>query len=240
MTFSRKMRNFKNYSFYIIAALFCSCPLLQVQGVSAQASAGRVPQPKELLGQMRQALDALGAAEFGFEFRAVSQSGELLGEETGTFTAQGESFRLEGSVLTVYCDGVTKWIYDEGAQEITVFPHDTASTDPAENPFAVLRRADPGDYTFRGAVRRVNGPDGQAAWLLVMASKDRNAAYTLIEFTVSQRTLLPVKIVYESRNGDRYDLSVLSVKGLGELPGTEFTAPESLMEDPDIYITDLR
>ena len=54
------------------------------------------------------------------------------------------------------------------------------------------------------------------------------------------RTLLPVKIVYESRNGDRYDLSVLSVKGLGELPGTEFTAPESLMEDPDIYITDLR
>ena len=188
MTFSRKMRNFKNYSFYIIAALFCSCLLLQVKGVSAQGSAGRVPQPKELLGQMRQALDALGAAEFGFEFRAfgfefraVSQSGELLGEETGTFTAQGESFRLEGSVLTVYCDGVTKWIYDEGAQEITVFPHDTASTDPAENPFAVLRRADPGDYTFRGAVRRVN-----------------------------------------------------------ELPGTEFTAPESLMEDPDIYITDLR
>ena len=109
MTFSRKMRNFKNYSFNIIAALFCTCLLLQVQGVSVQASAGRVPQPKELLGQMRQALDALGAAEFGFEFRAVSQSGELLGEETGTFTAQGESFRLEGSVLTVYCDGVTKW-----------------------------------------------------------------------------------------------------------------------------------
>ena len=143
-------------------------------------------------------------------------------------------------MLTVYCDGVTKWIYDEGAQEITVFPHDTASTDPAENPFAVLRKADSDDYTFRGAVRRVNGPDGQAAWLLVMASKDRNAAYTLIEFTVSQQTLLPVKIVYESRNGDRYDLSVRSVKGLGELPGTEFTAPESLMEDPDIYITDLR
>ena len=235
------MRKFKSYSLYIIAAAsFCACLLLHVQSVSAKAPDGRAPQPKELLGQMRQALDALGAAEFGFEFRAVSQSGELLGEETGTFTAQGESFRLEGSVLTVYCDGVTKWIYDEGAQEITVFPHDTASTDPAENPFAVLRRADPGDYTFRGAVRRVNGPDGQAAWLLVMASKDRNAAYTLIEFTVSQRTLLPVKIVYENRNGDRYDLSVLSVKGLGELPGTEFTAPESLMEDPDIYITDLR
>ena len=223
-----------------MAALFCACFLLQVQGVSAQASSGRVPQPKELLGQMRQAVDALGAAEFGFEFRAVSQSGELLGEETGTFTAQGESFRLEGSVLAVYCDGVTKWIYDEGAQEITVFPHDTASTDPAENPFAVLRKADPDDYTFRGAVRRVNGPDGQAAWLLVMASKDRNAAYTLIEFTVSQRTLLPVKIVYESRNGDRYDLSVLSVKGLGTLPQSEFVPSAALLEDPDIYITDMR
>jgi outer membrane lipoprotein-sorting protein len=234
------MRKFNRHSF-IIMSIFCLCLLLQGQRAAAQVASGsRAPKPEELLDRMRQALDALGAAEFTFEFRAENGAGDLLGEESGRFIAQGECFRLEGSVLTVYCDGVSKWIYDEGAQEITVFPHDTASTDPAENPFAVLRRADPGDYTFRGAVRRVNGPDGQAAWLLVMASKDRNAAYTLIEFTVSQRTLLPVKIVYESRNGDRYDLSVLSVKGLGELPGTEFTAPESLMEDPDIYITDLR
>ena len=131
-------------------SIFCLCLLLQGQRAAAQVASGsRAPKPEELLDRMRQALDALGAAEFTFEFRAENGAGDLLGEESGRFIAQGECFRLEGSVLTVYCDGVSKWIYDEGAQEITVFPHDTASTDPAENPFAVLRKARPGDYTFR-------------------------------------------------------------------------------------------
>ena len=119
-------------------SIFCLCLLLQGQRAAAQVASGsRAPKPEELLDRMRQALDALGAAEFTFEFRAENGAGDLLGEESGRFIAQGECFRLEGSVLTVYCDGVSKWIYDEGAQEITVFPHDTASTDPAENPFAV-------------------------------------------------------------------------------------------------------
>ena len=234
------MRKFNSHTILTAVALLCLCILLQERTASAQSSGGRVPQARELLSQMRQAVDALGAAEFGFEFRAENQAGELLGEEAGTFMAEGDSFRLEGSVLTVYCDGETKWIYDEGAQEITVLPHDTATTDPAENPFAVLRKAAPDDYTFRGAVRKVDAADGQPAWQLVMASKDRNAAYTQIEFTVSQRTLLPLRIVYGSRSGDRYDLRVLSVRSLGSLSGAEFTPPDSLMDDPDIYITDLR
>ena len=123
----------------------------------------------------------------------------------------------------------------------SVFPHDTASTDPAENPFAVLRKARPGDYTFRGQVRGTAAPvDGQGAWQLSMASKDRNAAYILIEFTISQKTLLPVSIVYESRNGDKYDLRILSARGLGALAQEEWTPPESLLENPEVYITDLR
>lgn len=235
------MRKFNRHSF-IIMSIFCLCLLLQGQRAAAQVASGsRAPKPEELLDRMRQALDALGAAEFTFEFRAENGAGDLLGEESGRFIAQGECFRLEGSVLTVYCDGVSKWIYDEGAQEITVFPHDTASTDPAENPFAVLRKARPGDYTFRGQVRGTAAPvDGQGAWQLSMASKDRNAAYILIEFTISQKTLLPVSIVYESRNGDKYDLRILSARGLGALAQEEWTPPESLLENPDVYITDFR
>ena len=220
--------------------LFCMSVSVSVTGVCAAEQGDRIPRPEELLGRMRKALDALGPAQFAFEFRAGNQAGEELGEEAGTFTAQGECFRLEGSVLTVYCDGVTKWIYDRDAQEITIFPHDTASTDPAENPFAVLRKADPEDYSFRGAVRKVDAADGQAAWLMVMAPKDRNAAYTLIEFTVSRQTMLPVAVSYRSRNGDIYDLKILSVRGLGALSRSDFIPPEILTGNPDIYITDLR
>lgn len=222
----------------ICPVLLAGCIFLPASPLMAQD--GRVPQPEVLLGNMRKALDALGTAEFGFEFTAYGKSGELLGEESGTFVAQGEAFLLSGSVITVYCDGVTKWIYDEVNREITIFPHDSVSTDPAENPFAVLSKADPSHYTFRGDVRRVNSGDGQHAWRLTMASKDRNAAYTLIEFTVSARTFLPSGIVYESRNGDRYVLKVLSAEGLDRMPQDKFTLPASLLEDPDVYVTDMR
>lgn len=204
------------------------------------AQDGKAPQPEVLLGNMRKALDELGTARFVFGFSARNGAGDVIGEESGTFVAQGESFLLSGSVISVYCDGTTKWIYDEVNREITIFPHDSASTDPAENPFAVLSKADPSDYTFRGDVRRVNSGDGQYAWRLTMASKDRNAAYTLIEFTVSARTFLPSGIVYEGRNGDRYELKVLSAERLDRMPQDRFTPPSGLLEDPDVYVTDMR
>lgn len=115
------MRKFNRHSF-IIMSIFCLCLLLQGQRAAAQVASGsRAPKPEELLDRMRQALDALGAAEFTFEFRAENGAGDLLGEESGRFIAQGECFRLEGSVLTVYCDGVSKWIYDEGLRRLRYF-----------------------------------------------------------------------------------------------------------------------
>ncbi len=230
------MKKIKTIALYI--CLVCSFSM-QARPAYAQ-TAGRAPEPAQLLRQMRQALDALGTAEFGFAFSAKDVSGRELGQESGTFVAQGERFRLSGSVITVYCDGVTKWVYDMSNQEITIFPHDTSSTDPAENPFAVLGKADPADYTFKGAVRKVNTADGTPAWKISMASKDRNAAYTLIEFTVSRQTMLPVAVSYESRNGDVYELTVASARSVGRLADTEFAPPADLLEDPDVYVTDMR
>ncbi len=231
------MKKFKNFTFYIFGLICCFCAHA---GQAYAQTSGKAPEPAQLLRQMRQALDGLGTAEFTFAFSARDAAGRELGRESGTFVAQGESFRLTGSVITVYCDGVTKWIYDMANEEITIFPHDTSSTDPAENPFAVLGKANPEDYTFKGAVRKTDAADGTPAWRMSMASKDRNAAYTLIEFTVSRQTMLPVAVSYVSRNGDVYELTVASARSIGRLAETEFAPPADLLEDPDVYVTDMR
>ena len=222
-----------------IISIFSSILFLAGTGTLYVANAQRLPQPKELLLQMREALDGMGAADFGFSFMAEDQAGNVLGKETGNFLAEGERFRMTTSSLTVYCDGKTKWLYDMANEEITVFPHDTASTDPAENPFAVLRKADPSGYDFKGSVRNVEY-EGRPALEFRMASKDKNAAYTVVDFTVSAEDWLPVAIVYKNRNGDVYHLSVLSVSSVNGVTDALFVPPAELLDSPDVLVTDMR
>ena len=93
---------------------------------------------KEVLASMQEALKGLGTSDFAFSFQAFGQDGALLGDESGHFVAQGEAFKLSTGSVTVFCDGQVKWIYDMVNEEVTIFPHDVTSVDPAENPFAVL------------------------------------------------------------------------------------------------------
>lgn len=203
------------------------------------AEAQKQPRPEELLLQIRETLDRMGPTDFGFTFEARDEAGELLGAGNGHFLAEGDCFRMTTPMLTVYCDGKTKWLCDMDNMEITIFPHDTASTDPAENPFAVLRKATPAGYDLKGPVRSVEH-DGRQAYVLVMSPKDRNAAYTQVSVTVAADSRQPLAILYKSRNGDTYHLEVLSVKEVEELDGTCFVPPAGLLDDPDYIVTDMR
>lgn len=204
--------------------------------VSAQ---GRVPQPKAVLASMQEALGRLGTADFAFTFKAVSSEGEVLGDESGHFVAQGEAFRLTTDIMTVFCDGKTKWIYDTVNEEITVFPHDTASVDPAENPFAVLSKADASLYSFKGGVDVEDG-DNSTLYTIRMSPKDKDEAFTELEITVTPDTFLPVAVEYTSRNADLYSLRILSVKSVSAMPADYFAPSQELLDDPDVYITDMR
>ena len=124
-------------------------------------------------------------------------------------------------------------------EEIAIFPHDTESTDPAENPFAVLRKADPSEYNMKGQVRTVVH-DGHPAYLFRMSSRDVNAAYTFIDFTVSADNCLPVSVTYESRNGDRYRLEILAVRERQHVSKDFFVPPADLLDDPDVLVTDIK
>lgn len=221
-----------------VAIVFTSA----VSGSGTSAMAQRresVPEAEKLLVEMRNALDRMGAAEFEFSFRAENMAGDVLGEESGSFVAEGECFRMTASLLTVYCDGRTKWIYDMNNEEIAIFPHDAESADPAENPFAVLRKADPSEYNMKGQVRTVVH-DGHPAYLFRMSSRDVNAAYTFIDFTVSADNCLPVAVTYESRNGDRYRLEILAVRERQHVSKDFFAPPADLLDDPDVLVTDMR
>ena len=139
---------------------------------------GRAPQPKEVLTSMQDALKGLGTADFEFSFQAFGQDGAVLGDERGHFVAQGEAFKLSTGSVTVFCDGQVKWIYDMVNEEVTIFPHDVTSVDPAENPFAVLEKADASMYSFKGGTENGKAEDGRALYTIDMVPKDKKLSFT--------------------------------------------------------------
>ena len=226
------MRIFIKNIFFILAVLSVLPYTLTAQG--------RTPQPKEVLASMQEALKGLGTADFEFSFQAFGQDGTLLGDENGHFVAQGEAFRLSTDVMTVFCDGQTKWIYDTVNEEVTIFPHDVASVDPAENPFAVLSKADASMYSFKGGTDTDKAGDGSVQYVINMVPKDKGLSFTFLRIAVTADTFLPCAVTYASRTGDRYELQIVSVGSVEARPSEYFVPSKELMDDPDIYITDMR
>lgn len=226
------MRIFIKNVLSIIAVL-----LVLPYAVMAQS---RAPQPKEVLTSMQDALKGLGTADFEFSFQAFGQDGAVLGDERGHFVAQGEAFKLSTGSVTVFCDGQVKWIYDMVNEEVTIFPHDVTSVDPAENPFAVLEKADASMYSFKGGTENGKAGDGRALYTIDMVPKDKNLSFTSLRITVSADTFLPVAVTYMSRTGDRYELQIISVNSVETKPSDFFVPSQELMDNPDIYITDMR
>lgn len=226
------MRIFIKNIFFILAVLSALPYTLTAQG--------RTPQPKEVLASMQEALKGLGTSDFAFSFQAFGQDGALLGDESGHFVAQGEAFRLSTDVMTVFCDGQTKWIYDTVNEEVTIFPHDVTSVDPAENPFAVLSKADASMYSFKGGTDTDKAGDGSVQYVINMVPKDKGLSFTSLRITVTADTFLPCAVTYASRTGDRYELQIVSVGSVEARPSEYFVPSKELMDDPDIYITDMR
>lgn len=213
--------------------------LFACMGGKTSAAAGKVPTARAVLENMQNALSEMAAAEFEFGFKAFNESGAVLADESGSFVAQGECFRLTTGAVEVFCDGKTKWVYDVNNGEITVFPHDPMSADPAENPFAALKNADADKYTFRRGVE-ARQSDGHLLYSFSMVSKDSKASYTELGISVDASTWLPADVQYVSRNGDVYSLHVISAMPT-DRKGMEYFVPSAdLLEDPDIWVTDMR
>lgn len=214
--------------------------LLLIAGLLLSVSAwGQRLSPKEMAENMKSALSKGGSVEFTFSFMSKDPSGKTIAEEEGTFIAQGDCFRMNTGALEIFCDGKAKWIYDKVNEEITIFPHDPSTIEIAESPFAVLGMIDAEKFIFRPGAKSIEY-EGRQLQSFTIVPKDRNVSYSEVTVSVDPGSWYPVLLEYTSVGGDRYILDISGVV-MGKARDTSFYAPSSaLMDNPDIYVSDMR
>ncbi len=219
----------------IISITLCSLSLL----ISFNATAQKKADAAALYESVRGELADMTAAKFSFTFSATDSDNELLVKLDGEFIGEGDRFKLVTPAMEVYCDGESKWIYDSFGDELMIFPHDAASTDIAENPFAVLSSTGSQAFEFKNKVE-----DGiihdQSVSIITMTPKQPNAAYQSVRISISQKKGLPLAIEYITTSGDTYTVLILSTTEIPSSPASFYTPSQDLLNNPDIYVTDMR
>lgn len=214
--------------------------LMVIAGLLLSSAAwGQKISPKEMAENMKSALSKGESVEFTFSFMSKDPAGKTIAEEEGTFIAQGDCFRMNTDALEIFCDGKAKWLYDKTNEEITIFPHDPSTIEIAESPFAVLGMIDAEKFIFRPGAKSVEY-SGRKLQSFTIVPKDKNVSYSEVTVSLDPDSWYPVLLEYKSIGGDRYILDISGIV-MGKARNDSFYVPSpDLMDNPDIYVSDMR
>lgn len=199
------------------------------------------PQMKseEVISRMKTALSKYVSAEITFNFDAISPEGEVVLNDAGFFSVQGDAYKMSTGDYSVYCNGTSKWVHDVDNMEMTIFPFTAEGAEFLENPFVILKNMNMEDYKIPTKAE-MNDEGDNLSYKLVIQPKDDKATYKKVIIYVKADTFIPAMIDYINKNDDRYIVNVVSITSVPERNLTFFAPDDIILEDPDVYITDLR
>ena len=140
----------------------------------------------------------------------------------GTMILQERSFAIHMDEIHVYCNGVERWLYNEGFEEWEALPYETQSANMLENPsafFSQLRHQFQLSPTsaFKEAV------EGSPLWELLLVPQNPLSVFTYIIICLERDGRVPKTIRYGLTDGFEYRIEVLSFQSIPAKEKTFFT-----------------
>jgi outer membrane lipoprotein-sorting protein len=175
-----------------------------------------------------------GPVEMSFKITYENVPKKIRNLQIGILMYSDEQYHLQLGDLDVYCDGTSKWVYNESTAEVTIFPAEE-DVEMTDNPLKyVLNNED--NFRYRPAKHLVQ--NGKKVMSLDLIPKSRDAIYTMINLRVEEKTFLPVQLTYKMKDGQRYIIDVDKVDADVAVKSFSFSFPAHLY--PDATINDLR
>lgn len=174
---------------------------------------------------------AASLVKFGYSYEMIDGDVKMTG--SGSVSVQGDSYRMSGDGLEIWCDGRSVCTVDDSAKEVVIEPL-WAGSGAFVNPAAAIRDIDTGfSWDDSGSRTVFNGqdvlvyelsPNGPAADISGMKLYFSPDGHTL---TGAEVQTVKVTVTFV----------ISSLEFLRPGDGTEFAIP---MFGPDYFVTDLR
>jgi outer membrane lipoprotein-sorting protein len=106
--------------------IFFSITFLAVTGmVSAQAK--NDPEAKAILDAVSAKFKTYSTVQATFSYKVENAAGKSLSNKTGSIMMKGTKYKVNFNGQEIFCNGITVWNYDKGANEVTISKLDASS-----------------------------------------------------------------------------------------------------------------
>lgn len=176
---------------------------------------------KEALGK----LSSSSGLSVTFSFSGAGQSG------AGSLKAAGNRFAWQTPQASAWFDGKTLWQLNKSADEVTV--SSPSATEAAEcNPLAILTS----QASAYKAVYAKNQSKGRS--VIVLTPKASGGSLKRAVVVLDAASLSPEKLTVVMADGDRFEITIKSLKKGLSLKSADFVYPASTY--PRVQVLDLR
>ncbi|MDR0829071.1 MAG: outer membrane lipoprotein carrier protein LolA [Prevotellaceae bacterium] len=171
-----------------------------------------------------------GAFVADVQLTFTEQSGEKAVQK-GEIKMSGNKFRLKISDMETIFDGKTQWVYAQKLNEVTISEPDKAELEQI-SPLLMMS-----GYSKKCRITFEPTENEDGFWHIALLPFDKKAEFFRIRIIINKKTNELNKMEFSARNGERFEISVGTLKTLAVTAETFVFQKNNY---PKVAINDLR
>jgi len=178
---------------------------LLVVCLSFNVSGQNAPLGKDIVKAFSAKMQNLTSLTAKFSFTLENLQEKITDTHEGEIVVKGKKYNLELMGMQSYYDGVTKWQYNKDANEVTISKPTVIEGGFFDDPTKLFK-----DYekNFKSKFIGEQVVKGRNIYEIELYPIDLKTPYSKLNLTFDKKTLEPVQIKYQGKDGNNYIISV--------------------------------
>lgn len=193
---------------------------LLVVCLSVTVFAQNAPLGKDVVNAFSVKMQNLTSLSAKFSFTLENVREKITDTHDGDILVKGKKYNLELMGMEAYYDGKTKWQYNKDANEVTISEPTMVEGGFFDDPTKLFK-----DYekNFKSKYIGEKVEKGRYLYELELYPIDLKTPYSLLNLKFDKKTLEPVQIKYQGKDGNNYIIKVKNFRGNVTAKDDKFT-----------------
>lgn len=199
------------------------------------ASAQNAPLGKDVVKSFSEKLQTYNTIRSNFTFTLENLQEGFTDTHQGKISLKGKNYFLELMGMQVYFNGETKWQFIPEANEVTISKPTSVDGGFFDDPTKIFQ-----DYEkdFKSKFIGEKVENGVTLYEVELYPVDLTVAYSIIRLQFDKKTLDPISIRYQGKDGNNYIINIKKFEPNAAVKDSDFAFDPSKVKG--IEIVDLR
>ncbi|HOP03027.1 MAG TPA: outer membrane lipoprotein carrier protein LolA [Tenuifilaceae bacterium] len=193
------------------------------------------PLGKDIIKDFSVKLQSYSSIKATFTFTLENLQEGLTDTHDGSIALKGKNYLLDLMGMQVYFNGETKWQFIPEANEVTISKPTSVDGGFFDDPTQIFQDYEK-DFKSKFIGEKVEAD--QSIYEVDLYPVDLSVSYSIIKLQFNKRTLVPISIKYQGKDGNNYIIDIKKFEPDVAIEATEFVFDTT--KHTGIEIVDMR